>query len=139
MSEHHGGRTWALAGAFVLAIGLIAASLGSPGQSKSTSSHATPRREQEWNRHGASTFRNHHAVTGKGRAIAFKEVVRVSCRVHDPSIMSVVPDGYWYRIASKPWDNKYFVAANTFLNGDPPGGPYTHNTDFKVPVCPKGT
>jgi hypothetical protein len=25
--------------------------------------------------------------------------------------------------------------ANTFMNGDPWNGPYTHNTDFAVPDC----
>ena len=61
--------------------------------------------------------------------------MQVSCKVYDPTIASVNPDGYWYRIASNPWDNNYYAPANTFLNGDPPNGPYTHNTDFAVPDC----
>lgn len=61
--------------------------------------------------------------------------VDVSCKVHDPTIPSVNPDGYWYRIASSPWNNQYYAPANTFMNGDPWGGPYTHNTDFSVPDC----
>jgi hypothetical protein len=59
----------------------------------------------------------------------------VSCKVYDPYIASVNPDGYWYRIYSSPWNNQYYAPANTFMNGDPYGGPYTHNTDFAVPNC----
>jgi hypothetical protein len=33
------------------------------------------------------------------------------------------------------YGNAYYSPANTFMNGDPYGGPYTHNTDFSVPVC----
>ena len=61
--------------------------------------------------------------------------VEVSCKVHAPSFESVQPDGYWYRIASAPWNNEWYAIANTFLNGDQPGGPTEHNTDFAVPDC----
>ena len=91
--------------------------------------------EQEWNRLGVNTFSNFHNATGFGQHIPFGQVVQVSCKVYDPTIPSVNPDGYWYRIASSPWSNGYYAPANTFLNGDPPGGPYTHNTDFSVPDC----
>jgi hypothetical protein len=50
----------------------------------------------------------------------------------------VNPDGYWYRIASPPWNDRYYAPANTFMNGDPWNGPYTHNTDLKVPNCGSG-
>ena len=59
----------------------------------------------------------------------------VSCKVYDPFIASVNPDGYCYRIATSPWNNAYYSSANTFMNGDPYGGPYTHNTDFAVADC----
>ena len=45
------------------------------------------------------------------------------------------PGGYWYRIESSPWGNRFYALANTFLNGDPWGGPYTHPTDLSVPDC----
>jgi hypothetical protein len=70
-----------------------------------------------------------------GPAIGSGQWVQVSCKVYDPTIVSVNPDGYWYRIASGPWNNAYYSPANTFMNGDPYGGPYTHNTDFAVPNC----
>jgi len=70
-----------------------------------------------------------------GSPIAAGQWVQVSCKVYDPTITSVYPDGYWYRIASAPWNNVYYSPANTFMNGDPYGGPYTHNTDFAVANC----
>jgi len=91
--------------------------------------------EQETPNHPVNTFTNYHNASGMGPAIAAGQWVEVSCRVYDPTIASVNPDGWWYRIASSPWNNAYYSPANTFMNGDPYGGPYTHNTDFSVPVC----
>lgn len=91
--------------------------------------------EQETPNHPVNTFTNYHNASGLGPPIAAGQWVEVSCRVYDPTIASVNPDGYWYRIASSPWNNAYYSPANTFMNGDPYGGPYTHNTDFSVPVC----
>jgi hypothetical protein len=82
-----------------------------------------------------NTFTDYHNASGMGPPIAAGQWVQVSCKVHDPTIASVNPDGYWYRIASAPWGNSYYSPANTFMNGDPYGGPYTHNTDFSVPDC----
>lgn len=90
--------------------------------------------EQEGS-HGANTFTNYHNASGMGTPIAAGQWVNVSCKVYDPYIASVNPDGYWYRLADSPWNNQYYAAANTFMNGDPWGGPYTHNTDWNVPNC----
>ena len=81
------------------------------------------------------TFGDYQNASGPGDAIAFGEDVQVPCKVYDPSIPSANPGGYWYRIASPPWDNAYYAVANTFLNGDPPGGPYARNYDPAVPDC----
>lgn len=91
--------------------------------------------EQETPNHPVNTFTNYHNASGMGPAIGAGQWVQVSCKVYDPTIQSVNPDGYWYRIASAPWNNAYYSPANTFMNGDPYGGPYTHNTDFAVPNC----
>ncbi len=91
--------------------------------------------EQETPNHPVNTFTNYHNASGIGPQIAAGQWVQVSCKVYDPTIQSVNPDGYWYRIASSPWNNTYYSPANTFMNGDPYGGPYTHNTDFAVPNC----
>jgi hypothetical protein len=91
--------------------------------------------EQETPNHPVNTFTNYHNASGMGPPIAAGQWVEVYCKVYDPTIVSVNPDGYWYRIASSPWNGSYYSPANTFMNGDPYGGPYTHNTDFAVPNC----
>jgi transcriptional regulator with XRE-family HTH domain len=91
--------------------------------------------EQEFHRGGAPSFLDPTSPAGEGPRLAFKQVVLVACKVRAPSIPSVTPDGYWYLVASPPWNRHYYVAANTFLNGDPPAGPYTHNTDSQVRTC----
>jgi surface antigen len=91
--------------------------------------------EQETPNHPVNAFTNFHNASGVGPAVGSGQWVQVSCKVYDPTIASVNPDGYWYRIASPPWNNAYYSPANTFMNGDPYGGPYTHNTDFAVPNC----
>lgn len=85
---------------------------------------------------GANSFANPHNASGVGPHLDAMTYVQVSCKLYDPYIASVNPDGYWYRIASANWNNNYYVAANTFWNGDIPGQkPYTHNTDWNVPNC----
>jgi hypothetical protein len=97
--------------------------------------NAPTRQERETPRHSVDTFSDYMGPAGEGPIIAAGRRVRVSCKVYDPSIASVDPDGYWYRIATSPWSNRYYAPANTFLNGDPPYGPYRHNTNFAVPNC----
>lgn len=101
-----------------------------------TGTHASsaPRTEREW-RTGANTFSDPDNASGMGPKIAPGAYVLVSCKLYDPSIVSTNPGGYWYRIASSPWGNRYYAVANTFLNGDPWAGPYTHPTDLTVPNC----
>jgi transcriptional regulator with XRE-family HTH domain len=90
--------------------------------------------EQEYNRSGVATFADPHTPAGAEARIPFQVKVRVLCKVLAPSIGSVSPDGYWYKIASRPWAGSY-APANTFLNGDKPAGPYTHSTDWRLPNC----
>ncbi|MFJ9909611.1 hypothetical protein ACIRVK_43545 [Streptomyces sp. NPDC101152] len=90
--------------------------------------------EQEGS-HGVNTFTNYHNASGMGPRIAAGQWVDVTCKVYDPTIPSVTPGGYWYRITSSPWSGAYYSPANTFMNGDSWGGPYTHDTDFAVPDC----
>jgi hypothetical protein len=94
-------------------------------------------REREVPAYPVNTFRDHHHVSGEGRPVPAGARVFVSCKVYDPSIPSVSPAGYWYRIASRPWSNRYYAPANTFLNGDPPDGPYSHPVDRRVRRCRK--
>jgi hypothetical protein len=85
---------------------------------------------------GANTFTNPYNASGMGSKVQPYQWVDVSCKVHAPYIASANPDGYWYRIATAPWNNAYYAVANTFWNGDIPGQkPYTHFTDWAVPNC----
>ncbi len=85
---------------------------------------------------GSPTFSNPHNASGQGPRIAVGAYVEVQCRVRAPEIRSANPDGWWYRIASSPWNGQYYGVANNFRNGDVPGqGPPYHNTDFNVPPC----
>lgn len=105
------------------------------GTSNPTSTPGEPHTEQE-GALGSVTYSNPYTLSGTGPSIPPGTLVQVSCKVFAPTVPSVSPDGYWYRIASSPWNNTYFAAANTFLNGDILGQrPYTHNTDFNVPDC----
>lgn len=86
---------------------------------------------------GADTFQNPQNASGQGPKVAPRQWIDVYCKVKPPStIDSANPDGYWYRIASAPWNGNYYAVANTFWNGDVEGQkPYTHNTDFSIPDC----
>lgn len=90
---------------------------------------------QQQGQYGAPTFKDPFGPAGSGQKIPARSFVEVSCKVFAPSILSAQPDGYWYRIASAPWNNEYYAVANTFMNGDVIGGPVEHNTDFTVPDC----
>lgn len=83
---------------------------------------------------GGPTYTNPEGQCGKGPTLPPLSQVSVACRLYSPQPSSVVPDGYWYLIASGSLKG-YFAAANTFLNGDPIGGGNIHNTDVRIPIC----
>jgi hypothetical protein len=89
--------------------------------------------ETIWSPIGAPTFTDYRQQLGPGRRLQLGETVNVSCRVKEAFIHSA--RGGWYRIASPPWNDHYWAAANTFLNGDPVNGPFTHPSDPQVPIC----
>jgi hypothetical protein len=86
---------------------------------------------------GAVPFTDPYHVDETGPRIPFLQPVQVPCKVYSPVMPSIGPQAYWYRIASPPWNNHYYAPANSFLNGDPPHGPYTgKDIDPAVPDCP---
>ncbi|MGY1886095.1 hypothetical protein ACI799_12455 [Blastococcus sp. SYSU DS0753] len=90
--------------------------------------------EEEAGSIGANTFADPRTLSGRGPAIPPHTRILVRCRYYAPSVPSVSPDGFWYLVETEPW-NGLWTPANSYMNGDPPGGPYLHNTDFAVPVC----
>jgi hypothetical protein len=108
---------------------------GSPGGGQ-PGGEPVPTHAEQSGSMGSPTFTNPYNASGPGPRIPAMSTVQVTCRVYAPAIASANPDGWWYRIASSPWSNQYYAVANTFWNGDVPGRkPYTHNTDFAVPIC----
>ncbi|RBY74806.1 hypothetical protein DQ239_18610 [Blastococcus sp. TF02-09] len=91
-------------------------------------------RQEEAGSIGANTYADPRTLEGGGPAIPPNTVLEVRCRYYAPSVPSVTPDGFWYLIETAEW-NGLWSPANSFMNGDVPGGPYIHNTDFDVPVC----
>jgi hypothetical protein len=85
---------------------------------------------------GAPTFADPYNAAEEGPRIAAMGHVEVLCRVFAPQIESTEPDGYWYRLASEPFDGRFYAAANVFWNGQSPGVGETINTDLAVPICP---
>lgn len=86
---------------------------------------------------GAATFTDPYSVDEQGPKIPFLQQVQVPCKVYSPVMPSIGPQAYWYRITSPPWNNHYYAPANSFLNGDPPHGPYTgKDIDPTIPDCP---
>jgi hypothetical protein len=133
MSQHHALVRQRRVAAIVIGVFLSLVAVGVAFGASAAVKKLWPEREELSN--PVSTFRNHHSVSGLGQKIAAGRTVLVSCKVYDPSIPSVKPAGYWYRIASKPWSNHYYAPANTFLNGDPPHGPFKHPVDRHVANC----
>jgi len=97
-------------------------------------SASEPPRDELTGSIGANAFRDPRTLADRAPMIPPSTTVSVRCRFYAPSIPSVEPDGYWYLIDSGEWAGLW-SPANSYMNGDVPGGPYTHNTDFEVPEC----
>lgn len=106
-----------------------------PASSENPASRSDQTYSEQAGTVGARTF-SKPAGAIEGPRVSANQHLLVSCKVYDPEPESVRPDGYWYRLASTPWNGRYYAPANSFWNGDLPGKkPYTHNTDFGVPNC----
>jgi hypothetical protein len=80
-----------------------------------------------------TTFRDYEDATGEGQEIGADQTVEVSCKIFAPMIESAEPEGFWYRIHSKPWDDEYYAVANAFRNIS--GAGEGIDTDPNVPNC----
>lgn len=111
--------------------------LATPSPSASAGPYASGQTRVEIaGRYGSDTFTDPHSPAELGPHIEAYQQVRVSCKVFAPTIRSISPDGYWYRVASPPWDDRAYAPATNFLNGDSVQGARQHYTDFAVPDCP---
>ncbi|MEU4807139.1 hypothetical protein [Actinosynnema sp. NPDC023587] len=90
---------------------------------------------EQASRSAARTFRDPRAFKGAGPKLTPGQEIEVVCRFHDPDAPPSVQPGWWYLIASAPWNRQYYSPANSYRNGDPPGGPYLTAVDSAVPVC----
>jgi len=84
---------------------------------------------------GARTFRNPLAFGGEGKRVTARQHVQVVCRFQQLDAPASVQPGWWYLIASPPWNRQYYSPANSYLNGDPLKGPYLTNVNSGIPVC----
>jgi hypothetical protein len=128
----HARRKIVIKGVCAAAAAAPVAPAATPAASPTGSRGAVPEQQGHF---GVNTFANPRTGAGAGPRIAAAQYVQVACKLYAPTIASVNPDGYWYRIASPPWNGAFYAPANTFMNGDAWSGPYTHNTDFAVPNC----
>jgi hypothetical protein len=131
---------WAVAACLVAVVVVLALVLW-PGRGTQSgtsgslpSSAAGPSHDETTGSLGANTFADPRTLTDHAQPIPANTTVSVRCRYYAPSIPSVQPDGYWYLIDSDRWAGRW-APANSFMNGDLPGQPTEHNTDFAVPRC----
>ncbi len=84
----------------------------------------------------ASTWTDYSNGGGNpGPVIPSHTTVQIACKVIGLKVQD--GDTWWYRIASSPWDNKYYVSADAFYNNGQTSGPLTTSlfVDNKVPNC----
>jgi surface antigen len=84
----------------------------------------------------ANTWTNYSNAGGvEGPQIANGQTVQITCRLTG----FTVADGntWWYRIASSPWNNGYYVSADAFYNNGATSGPLkgTPFVDTNVATC----
>lgn len=84
----------------------------------------------------AHTWTDYQNAGGiEGPTIAMFKTVQISCRL----VGFKVADGnpWWYRIASSPWSNNYYVSADAFYNNGQVGGTLVGTPwfDSRVPIC----
>lgn len=84
----------------------------------------------------AHTWTNYTNAGGvEGPTIAAYQTVKMSCKIKG----FPVQDGntWWYRIASSPWNNGYYVSADAFYNNGQTSGSLlgTPPVDPRVPDC----
>jgi hypothetical protein len=84
----------------------------------------------------AHTWADPVQLTGAGTPLGPRQSVQVLCRVKG----YVVEDGdpWWYRLASSPWNGRYYATSDAFYNNGATSGPVDNGVvvDEQVPICP---
>jgi transcriptional regulator with XRE-family HTH domain len=84
----------------------------------------------------AHTWADPLQLTGAGTPLGPRQSVQVLCRVKG----YVVEDGdpWWYRLASSPWNGRYYATSDAFYNNGSVSGPVDNGVvvDEQVPPCP---
>jgi transcriptional regulator with XRE-family HTH domain len=84
----------------------------------------------------AHTWADPLQLTGAGTPLGPRQSVQVLCRVKG----YVVEDGdpWWYRLASSPWNGRYYATSDAFYNNGSVSGPVDNGVvvDEQVPLCP---
>jgi hypothetical protein len=89
--------------------------------------------ETSWRR--APTYKQPDRGGGQGYDVVAYETIAVSCRAEgyvDPN-----GNGWWYRIASGPWNDAFYTPADSFFNGADTSGNHSAApiVDSAVPSC----
>jgi hypothetical protein len=83
----------------------------------------------------AHTWADPVQLTGAGTPLGPRQSVQVLCRVRG----YVVQDGdpWWYRLASSPWNGRYYATSDAFYNDGATSGPVDDGVvvDEQVPIC----
>jgi hypothetical protein len=83
----------------------------------------------------AHTWADPVQLTGGGTPLGPRQSVQVLCRVKG----YVVQDGdpWWYRLASTPWNGRYYATSDAFYDNGATSGPVDTGVvvDEQVPVC----
>jgi hypothetical protein len=140
-----GSATYA-AGAYSTGYSFTAAYVDSAGQTSTTATasatsgtqpvHTPPPPYSETTGSVAHTWTNYANAGGtEGPEIGSNQSVSISCKIAGFR----VADGntWWYRIASSPWNNSYYVSADAFYNNGATSGSLvgTPFDDPSVPNC----
>jgi hypothetical protein len=87
----------------------------------------------------AHTWADQVQLTGAGPPLGPRQSVQVLCRVKG----YIVQDGdpWWYRLASTPWNGRYYATSDAFYNNGSTSGSVNTGVvvDEQVPVCPGGS
>jgi len=84
----------------------------------------------------AHTWADATQLTGAGTPLGPRQSVQVLCRARG----YIVQDGdpWWYRLASEPWNGRFYATSDAFYNNGATSGPVDTGVvvDEQVPVCP---